>query len=442
MSMEAEQAVLCAILIDRQSLESALAEGLKHSDFSQERHSLIYKAILKVDESGVEPDLVTVAEFLERHKKLEEAGGREYLVLLTNSYTSFESVAGYAQIIIETARKQKLRAIGYAIDDLTNDGLSSAEIEAEINAMLTGLSDATDNKTSFNLTEALKLLLNRLETLANGSAEEKYTTGIKDLDKMLRLEAGRLYVVAGRPGMGKSTFAQLIAETNAKNGISTLMFSMEMSKEEVTSRIIASQGSLDRGFFKDPNRHASEGWTKFTAAAYMIKDWPLEIDNKTALTISDIKIRASSFFRKSQSYTEKKLGLIVIDYLGLMKNTGQNRVHCLGEITKGLKQLAMKLEIPVVLLHQLNRGVDSRPAADRRPYMSDLRDSGEIEEDADAIVFVYRDEVYNEDTQDKGIAELIVRKSRDGETGAVRVLSQLQFSRFANMVYGYGEGDV
>ena len=433
MSVELEQSLLCAALLDKDCIEVCLAEGLEKNHFSCERNGIIYKAICAIFDKDDEPDLVSVTDLLERNNKLDMVGGREYLLSLVQSFANFNSVGYYAKSIIEKSRKQRLQTIAYAITDLVEEGKESSEIEAEINTMLTSLSDAAETKTSFNPTEAIKSLIERLETLTNGTDEEKYTSGIADFDKMMRIEGGRLYVVAGRPAMGKSTFAQVIAENNAKNGISTLLFSMEMGKDEVMGRIIASQSSLDRGFFKAPVNYGQDAWSKFGAAAAIIKDWPLEIDNKSALTINDVKIRANAFFRKSKSYQEKKLGLIVIDYLGLMKNTGQNRVHGLGDITKDLKQLAMKLGIPVILLHQLNRGVDSRPLSERRPYMSDLRDSGEIEEDADAIVFVYRDEVYNEDTNEKGIAELIVRKNRDGELGAVRVLSQLQYSRFVNI---------
>lgn len=433
MSFEAEQAVLFSIMLERDKIEVAISEGLTAHDFHHTQHKVIFENMLEMDSKNFEPDVIALAEYLEGKRQIEDAGGRRYLIELSNMFANNDNVAAYSKIIIESGKKRKLSMLSTSIQMMIESGATSEEIEIEANALLTRLEGDQGQKTSFDITEALKAFTDKLQQRAEG-LDSQYKSGLADLDRSLKIENGRLYVIAGRPAMGKSTLAQVIAETTAKAGISTLFFSLEMPKEELASRMIASLASIDRSIFKDPAKpNAAEGLQKLGGAITTMKKWPIEIDNKGGLSLADVKVKSNAFFRKSESYKAKGLGLIVVDYLGLMKLSGDNRVHGLGEITKGLKQLAMRLNIPIILLHQLNRGVDSRAINDRRPYMSDLRDSGEIEEDADAIIFVYRDEAYNEHSDDRGIAELIIRKNRDGELGAVRVLSQLKYSRFANL---------
>ena len=307
------------------------------------------------------------------------------------------------------------------------------------------VTNATEGRISTNqstMGKAIKKLLDRTDDRLNGK-EELYSTGFKDLDDVMKLEGGRLMVLAGRPSMGKSTLGQNIMENNAKEGIPCYFATMEMPEEEIAARTMCSQGGVDNDFLQDPkgftSKHADsdEQWPKLSAAVNLAKDWPMEIDYCPSLRIADLKNRVRAWLRKQPGYIKNGKGILLIDYLGLMKMAGNDTNKECGAITKELKRFAGEMKIPIILICQLNRKLEQRP--DKRPIMSDLRDSGEIEEDADIIAFVYRDEVYHEDSPDKGIAELILRKSRNGKLTTVRLMSELKHYRFKNLYRGeYG----
>lgn len=436
-SKEAEQCVIGGCFLDDFGYEVVSDTGMKADDFYHAGHKVAFKAIETLTKRGCPIDVVTVSEYLENSNQIQEAGGSNYLSSLMDMVPSTENLRAYAEIIYDYSRKRQLKAMSVAADDLLNDGESVEAVQDYISSELMRISEGVAKKSIISAGAALKTLIERIQSRADGvSADMAYRTGLDEVDNLVRLEGGRLYVIAGRPGMGKSTFAQKISDVNASDGISVLNFSMEMPAEEVIARSVSAKGNVSRDFMQDPNnKKYTEEWNKLAAASSIVKDWPLFIDDSSSLRVSDIKNKTRSFLRKSESYQKDGRAVLIIDYLGLMKLDSDNRVQGLGEVTKELKRLAMELKIPVILLHQLNRGVDSRE--DKRPKLSDLRDSGEIEEDADAVLFLYRDEVYNEDSSDSGIAEVIARKNRTGQPGIARVAATLKFSRFDNLSSGY-----
>ncbi|MEK9713809.1 MAG: replicative DNA helicase [Thalassolituus sp.] len=440
-SKEAEQSVLGGCMLDELAYEMADSTGLKASDFHSDSHSVIYDAITQLIKKNTPVDVVTVADWLDDRNKLEGVGGAGYLSQVVDWTPSIDNTKAYAEIVFDYSRKRQLKSMACGVGDLIDDGETVDAVQDYVSSELSRISEGRVKNSMVSAGAAMKSLIERLQNRVDGvSADMAYPSGLEQLDGLVRLEGGRLYIIAGRPGMGKSVLSQTIANENAKNGVSSLVFSMELPADECIGRSACQFASIDNGFLADPgNPKYKDEWSKVTVAATNIKDWPLHIDDSASVRVSDVKNKARSFFRKSESYQNEGRGIILIDYLGLMKIENDNRVHGLGEITKELKRLAMELRVPVVLLHQLNRGVDSRQG-DKRPNMSDLRDSGEIEEDADCIMFVYRDEKYHEDTDQKGIAEIIIRKNRTGREGTAFVKSQLQYYRFANLAYDY-QGD-
>jgi len=377
---------------------------------------------------------------LDTVNQLDQCGGVQYLSYIVDITPSIENAVTYAKLIYEHSRKRQLMSLGESIRNRISDGMKADEIQDYTSSELLRIFDGGSTDTSHTAGKSLKAFVDGLQLRYDG-VENKYTTGLKDLDGLVNLTAGRLMVIAARPAMGKSTLGQKIADANLRDGVPVIHFTMEMPHDELMERYVSAVGSVNRTFLQDPVSFPSdqqgEEWSKLATASTVIKEWPLVIDDKSKPSATDVRNKAKAFFRKQAKYTEEGKGLVIIDQLTLMKLEGDNRVHGLGAITKAMKSLAMELKIPVILLHQLNRSVDSRQG-DKRPMPSDLRDSGEIEEDADIITFIYRDEVYNEDTMDKGIAELITRKNRGGRTGTVRVAAELHYSRFSNLS-GYND---
>lgn len=432
-SIESEQAVIGAILYENDVLASILPI-LHPEHFSDPVNKRIFKAIIELDDNGEAIDPFTI------DAKLGDNYG-SYLGDLSMLNTSPRAAETYARTVAEKAKYRKLASIGDSIRDMMQDEATSEEVEEFIGKQLLEASEGEANKTQLSMGAAIKMLIERTDDRFNDRVE-LYSTGFTDVDSVLRLEPGRMMVIAGRPGTGKSTFAQNILEHNAKNGIPCYMATMEMGWDEVASRVIASQANVDSKFLQDPSGYSKthkntveQQFTGLGAGASLAKDWPFMIDYCPGLTLAAFKRRTRAYFNSQKEYRENKKGIMCIDYLGLMRMEGDNRVQGLGAITKALKTFAGEMGLPLLLLAQLNRGVEQRP--NKRPMNSDLRDSGEIEEDADIIAFLYRDELYNEDTVDRGIAEIILGKNRGGNPCTVRLAAKLQHYKFDNLNTGY-----
>lgn len=433
-SIEAEQSVLGSVLLGGDSF-SVVSAIISAEDFYDAKNKAAWQAILKCDKNDIDIDVVTVATEMGMENII-------YLSECTDLVPSIYNGSSYAKIVADLSKKRKLHAISFGIQGMVDDDAGSDEMADYISAEVMNATEGRVSTNQSSMGKAIKKLLDRTDDRLNGK-EDLYSTGFKDLDDVMKLEGGRLMVLAGRPSMGKSTFGQNIMENNAKEGIPGYFATMEMPEEEIAARTMCSQGGVDNDFLQDPqgftSKHANsdEQWPKLSAAVNLAKDWPMEIDYCPSLRIADLKNRARAWFRKQPGYIKKRKGILLIDYLGLMKMAGKDRVKEYGEVTKELKRFAGEMGIPIILICQLNRSLEQRP--DKRPLMSDLRDSGEIEEDADIIAFVYRDEVYHEDSPDKGIAEIILRKSRNGKMTTVRLMTELQHYRFRNLARGdYG----
>lgn len=432
-SIGAEQSVLGALLLDEQVIASVLAI-LNADHFSDPIHKKVYQAVIDLDEASSSIDVLTVGDKM----------GMEYMAFLgdlADSTPSTANAVAYAEIVLEKAKYRRLSLIGSGINLMMEDSAKVEDVEEFIGKQLQEAAGGEADKTQSIMGVAIKKLLDRTDDRFNGKVE-LYSTGLIDIDDALQLEPGRMMVIAGRPGTGKSTFAQNILEHNAKKGVPCFLATMEMPEEEVASRIICSQGGVDSKFLQDPagytktnGEHAGDQWSRLSAGVSASKDWPLMIDYCPGLKLADFKRRARAFFHNQPEYRENRKGIMTIDYLGLMKMAGDNRVKSMGEITKALKTFAGEMGIPLLLLAQLNRGVEQRP--NKHPMISDLRDSGEIEEDADIIALLYRDELYNDDSPDKGIAEINFGKMRGGEPCTVRVAAKLANYKFDNLASSY-----
>ncbi len=436
-SKEAEQSLLGACMLEETAYDAIQEVGVTREDFHSAQHKAIWEAIDHLAGQGKDIDIVTVVERLSDKGQVQDAGGIEYVSWLVDATPNAENAKSYAEIVFQWSRKRQIRSAVESASSMLDESESITEVMDYISDEIARISTGGAKATSFTATELLKNCIQELEDRFEGKKQD-YKTGLRDLDEALRLEGGRLTLIAGRPGMGKSSLANQVMIQACKDGVPTIMFTMEMPGVEVMNRLICTVGSVNNQFMKSPAeyKHQDEEWPKLAMATSLINGWPLEVDQKTSASIQHIRSKAKSFLRKHDSYRENGKGLILIDYLGLMSMSEKNRTHAIGELTKGLKAMSGELMVPVVILHQLNRGLESRP--DKRPSLSDLRDSGEIEEDVDHAIMLYRDEEYNHDSPDRGIAELIIRKNRTGQNNtAVRVAALMQYYQFKDLAGGY-----
>ncbi|OZA13699.1 MAG: replicative DNA helicase [Polynucleobacter sp. 24-46-87] len=436
-SVEAEQSLLGGLLIDNTAWDR-LGGVLTDKDFYRPEHALIYKVIQRLVGDNHPADVITVHEAV----KSEQGGdlvGIDYLNSLAQSTPSAANIKGYADIVRDRSILRRLIEVS---DNIVNsafvpEGRSVRTLLDEAESRILQIGEEGSRKADYlEIEPLLKTVVARIDELYNrqgGSDITGIATGFIDLDKQTSgLQKGDLVIVAGRPSMGKTAFALNIAENVAlAEGLPVVVFSMEMSGEQLAARLLGSVGRVDQGRMRTGKLQDDE-WPRVTDAIARLSNTQILIDETGALSSLELRARARRIARNFGG----TLGLVVIDYLQLMSGSGsENRATEISEISRSLKSLAKELQCPVVALSQLNRGLEQRP--NKRPIMSDLRESGAIEQDADLIMFIYRDEVYHPDTtQDKGMAEIIIGKQRNGPIGTVRLSWQGPYTKFDNLAMG------
>ena len=443
-SVEAEQSVLGGLLLDNASWDR-VGDVLTEQDFYRPDHALIYRVIGRLVSDGMPADVITVAEAMKSQSD-GQAIGIDYLNSLAQATPSAANIRGYAEIVRDRSVLRRLIQVSDTIASsaFTPEGRHVRTIldEAESRILAIGEEGNRGKTDYFEISNLLTDVVTRIDELYHrqgGSDVTGVATGFIDLDRQTSgLQKGDLIIVAGRPSMGKTAFSVNIAENVAlKEGLPVLVFSMEMGASQLASRILGSVGRIDQSRMRTGKLQEDE-WPKITEAIARLNETTIMIDETGALSSLELRARARRVARKCGA-----LGLIVVDYLQLMSGSGggssENRATEISEISRSLKSLAKELQCPVIALSQLNRGLEQRP--NKRPVMSDLRESGAIEQDADLILFIYRDEVYHPDTTtDKGIAEIIVAKQRNGPIGTVKLSWQGQFTKFDNLAKSYGGG--
>ena len=432
-SIEAEQSVLGSMLIDPESWDK-VAELVTDNDFYNRSHQIIFRAITRLLNSSQPIDLITVSEELEKHDELEDAGGFAYLGELAKNTPSSANVVSYAQIISERAITRELIGVAHEMAEVgyNPEGRDSADILdlAESKVFEIAERRTGENEGPRDVESILGKTIDRLEELVKTNKDVTgVTTGFTDLDKMTSgMQPSDLIIVAARPSMGKTTFAMnLIENAMMAEDKPVLVFSLEMPSEQIMMRMLASLSRVDQTKIRTAQLD-DEDWARISNTMAMLKDKDcLFVDDSSGFTPMDVRSRARKLARERGG-----ISLIMVDYLQLMRvpSLSDNRTLEIAEISRSLKALAKELEVPVVALSQLNRTLEQR--ADKRPVNSDLRESGSIEQDADLIMFIYRDEVYHENSEYKGIAEIIIGKQRNGPIGTCRLTFQGQFSRFDN----------
>jgi replicative DNA helicase len=435
-SIEAEQSVLGGLLLDNGAADR-IADFLSGDHFYSDAHRLLYNAIMQLVADNKPADVVTLAEALGSINKLDYVGGMTYLAALVENVPTAANIRRYAEIVHERAILRRLAAAGGEIAESAFHplGRSVREIldQAETKVFEIAEHGARGQQGFQDIRPLLTQVVERIEFLYNRDNPSDVTgiaTGFTDLDRMTSgLQEGDLIVIAGRPSMGKTSLALNIAEHVALVlKMPVAIFSMEMGATQLAMRLMGSVGRLDQQKIRT-GRLTNDDWERLSSALGKLNDAPIHIDETPAMNALEVRARARRLARQYGG----KLGAIIVDYLQLMQavSDGENRATEISEISRSMKALAKELKVPILALSQLNRSLEQRP--NKRPVMSDLRESGAIEQDADVILFIYRDEVYNQDTQDKGVAEIIIGKQRNGPIGMVRLAFLGENTRFENL---------
>jgi replicative DNA helicase len=434
-SVQAEQALLGGLMLDRSGWDR-VADQVSEDDFYRPDHRLIFSAIRTLSERNEPCDAVTLSEYLDGRDELGKAGGLGYLGSLVKDTPSAANVADYARIIHE---RGLLRALIQAGNEIAGsayhtEGRPISELVDEAERKVFEIAEKGQRRGSgfVQLRQVLSTTIDQIdERYQNQDAVTGLSTGYGKFDELTAgLQKGDLIIVAGRPSMGKTTLALNLAENAALNQSQrqpTAVFSMEMSTEQLALRMISSLGRVNQSSLRN-GRLSDEDWPRINGAIQLMQEAPLFIDDTPALSPTEIRARARRLKR------QHGLSLIVIDYLQLMQVSGntENRATEISAISRSLKALARELEVPIIALSQLNRSVEQR--VDKKPIMSDLRESGAIEQDADLIVFIYREEVYDKDTSRKGIADIHIAKQRNGPIGDFQLTFLGQYTKFENYV--------
>lgn len=432
-SIEAEQSVLGGVMLDNRAWDQVV-DRVREADFYRHEHRLLFRAMVKLVEHNKPIDVLTVAETLREVNELEQAGGEVFLFELANNTPSAANISAYADIVRErSVLRQLIAAAGDIADHAFNtQGRNIVDILDVAERRIFSISEhGSRGSGPVNIKEFLASTMDRIDTLFHANTLiTGIPTGYQDFDNMTSgLQPSDLVIIAGRPSMGKTTLAMNIAEHVAiSSRAPVLIFSMEMPGEAIVMRLLSSLCRIDQLRIRT-GRLSDEDWPRISSTVSMLSDAPLFIDDTPGLSPAEMRARARRLTKE-----HGQLGLIVVDYLQLMQVPGfnENRTAEISEISRSLKGLAKELKVPLIALSQLNRGLEQR--ADKRPVMSDLRESGAIEQDADLIVFIYRDEVYNEGSPDKGTAEIIIAKQRNGPIGKVRLTFMGQYTCFENFI--------
>lgn len=432
-SIEAEQSVLGGLLLDNAAFDR-IADIVNDEDFYRYDHKLIWQHMTKLISLARAADVVTVHESLSVSGKAEEVGGLAYLNALAHNTPSAANIRRYAEIVRERSTLRKLVTVADEISAaaFNPQGKEARQIldEAESRVFQIAQEGARGSQGFLEIQPLLSQVVERIDELYHREGDSEVTgvpTGFSDLDKMTSgLQPGDLVIVAGRPSMGKTSFSMNVGEHVAiEQGLPVAVFSMEMGAVQLAMRMVGSVGMLDQHRMRT-GKLTNEDWPRLTKAVQQVQEAQIYIDETPGLSSMEVRARARRLARQCG-----QLGLIIIDYLQLMSSSGgENRATEISEISRSLKGLAKELNCPLIALSQLNRSLEQRP--NKRPIMSDLRESGAIEQDADLILFIYRDEVYNADSPDKGTAEIIIGKQRNGPIGTVRLTFQGASTRFLN----------
>ncbi|TCK18945.1 primary replicative DNA helicase [Thiogranum longum] len=430
-SVQAEQSLLGGLLLDNRAWDQ-IADILTDADFYRREHRLIFSAIGALIERGDPCDVITLSEWLEANSQLDDVGGLAYLGTLAKDTPSAANIRAYANIVRDNSVLRQLADVGTEIANSAyfTEGRDTPSLLDNAEKLVFRITDQGTTRGSgfHNIKDLLTRAVDRIDTLFHqDNPLTGVSTGFNEVDEMTAgLQSSDLVIVAGRPSMGKTTFAMNIAEHAAiRDNVPVAVFSMEMPGEQLAMRLMSSLGRIDQTKVRT-GKLDDDDWPRLTSAVSILSKAPLFIDDTPALSPTELRARARRLKR------EHNLGLIVIDYLQLMQVPGnkENRTGEISEISRSLKALAKELEVPVIALSQLNRSLEQRP--NKRPVMSDLRESGAIEQDADVIMFIYRDEVYDDDSPDKGTAEIIIGKQRNGPIGIRRLTFLGQHTRFEN----------
>jgi len=429
--LEAERAVLGGILLENAALNVVL-EILESDDFYSEGHTKIFDAICGLSRRGEPVDNVTLRAELVGHGHLQQVGGDEYLLSLTETIPTIANIEAHARIVKEKATVRRLIT---ACHEIAARGYADyGEIEEFLDSSEHAIFDVAKQRIRSPYEHIKEVVLRTFQEIHEAAKRREHITGLPSgFDRLDRMTAGMhpgdLIIVAGRPGMGKTSFAvNLGVNACAAREVPVGIFSLEMPKEQLAKRLLCSEARVDGSRMRTGSLNR-EDWPKLASAAGFLSELPFFIDDTPGLTLMELRAKC----RRLRA--EAGLGLVIIDYLQLMRSGMRNdsREQEISEISRSLKGLAKELGIPVIALSQLNRGVESRGVKDKRPQLSDLRESGAIEQDADTILFIYRDEVYNKETLDRGVAEIIIGKQRAGPTGTVRCRFFNEYTRFDNL---------
>lgn len=440
-SIEAEQSILGGLMLDNQVWDKISAK-LCETDFYRSEHRVLFRALVTLANKNQPFDVVTLLDTLKTHNELDEAGGEAYLFEIANNTPSVANVSAYAEIVREKSVQRQLINVASEIADSAYNPVGR-EVHELLDIAETKVFAIADQTTGDGGPETIKQILTktveRIDALYHSKdALTGVSTGLLDLDNMTSgMQRSDLVIVAGRPSMGKTALVMNMAEHVAiESNKPVLVFSMEMPSDSLAMRMMSSLGRIDQHRLRT-GKLEDDDWPRITSAVHMLSEASLFIDDTPALSPPELRARAR---RLMKEYGQ--LGLIVVDYLQLMRVPGlkaDNRTAEISEISRSLKALAKELDVPVIALSQLNRSLEQRH--DKRPIMSDLRESGAIEQDADLICFIYRDEVYHEDTPDKGVAEIIIAKQRNGPIGKVKVAFLGKYTRFEDLAYSGYQGE-
>lgn len=432
-SIDAERSVLGGLMLDNRAWDQ-IVDRLRESDFYRNEHRLIFNIMAKLVAQNKPMDVLTVSDALREMHSLEQVGGQVYLFELANNTPSAANIHAYADIVRErSVLRQLISAANEIAENAFNpQGRSIVQLLDGAERTVFAISEQGSRGSGpVNIKDFLAKTMDRIDTLFHSNTPiTGIPTGYHDFDDMTSgLQPSDLVIIAGRPSMGKTTLAMNIAEHVAiKSRSPVLIFSMEMPGEAIVMRLLSSLCRIDQLRIRT-GKLADEDWPRISSTVSMLSDAPLFVDDTPGLSPAELRARARRLTKE-----HGQLGLIVVDYLQLMQVPGfnENRTAEISEISRSLKGLAKELNVPVIALSQLNRGLEQR--ADKRPVMSDLRESGAIEQDADLIVFIYRDEVYNENSAEKGTAEIIIAKQRNGPIGKVRLTFIGQYTCFENYI--------